>query len=271
MNRKNSYIAILLTAIMPCVGMLNIGRGTKSIIYFFLSVFSIFFSLTLIHFRFFENNTVLEIIFLFQCIINEIASLHCYFLLKRNIPRSQEKYYSKWYIILLIIFTSLLLFVLLNQFILTRYRVAGDGMQPSLHSGQVVLSVNPSVYHSIQLLNNILFNFKKTNTLHNKGQMVVYYVDVTPLYRWHGIARIVGKTGDSFKAIDHKLYANNKHLIGNGVKYKIVPDDHYLLRLDSPPSLVASDTLVHKKQIVGYIKYIAWDHKTRKFVGKFLI
>lgn len=122
----------------PVIGMLYLGFGRMSLIYFLVTISAIINVFILVHFGVLHVNPINSI----DIIISTIWIIgigHCLFLSIKKDSQVAPKWYSKWYIIIALIASLYSIFYGFRHYKFELYNIPSNSMLPNINMGDIIL------------------------------------------------------------------------------------------------------------------------------------
>ena len=276
-KQKNIYIATLLALIFPRLGMLNIGEGKKAILSLIASILTFFAGLCFLHYGFFSEYKTIIVTIISQLPVHVISGFYCYKKLKKD-NKIVNKWYSKWYYILLIVVLAGSFSYGFRKTIIEPYSITYTGMEPYLCDGETVIIE----HKGYKLIKSLISDFTYKSD-YRRERIYVYYHFNRCL-----VGRIAAIHNDFVEIKDAEVYINN---INYSVKYRQlaekvyihdqnsilnikppfrVPKEYVLIALDNLSESLLSRvlSLIPDHNLEGEVSFIIWDSIKRKFIFK---
>jgi signal peptidase I len=271
-TRKKLYGSIILTLLIPFLGMLNLGQVKKSIIYFCAMILTLLSGLAFIHYGFFKDYDTSQVLLFLMFALHIIASVHCYIIVKNN-KLQERRWFSRWYGLLLVFAAILCFFYLIRVLILEQYYYTNQNKFIDIDNAKVYLYITKPLYRYLSALKESNFKFP------DRKQVVVFRFIHKDL-----LSRVIALPGDTIELKNNILYVNDVQHSSNSNRSLItiidikdpykqsssrmtMPDNNVLLGADNL-ALYPVLYLAPTQSLIGEVKYLIWNYDSRKFILK---
>jgi signal peptidase I len=200
-KRYRSIAVLLAIFASPFIAMLYLGRGWRALTYFLLTVLAMAVVFPLASAGYWPQGVSWAVA---PFLVTVVGVVDSYLIARQHQQGFSGPWYSRWYGVVGVCFSTILVIVGIRSFVIVPYRMPAGSMMPTLLVGDYIL-VNKYIY-GIRLP---IVHYKLVQVGEpQRGDLLVFRYPENP--RIDYIKRVIGVPGDRITYRGKQLYLNHK-------------------------------------------------------------